>query len=44
MILIVKPEEDVVELNVAIIGGIFASSLHEIDEFVLGANIHGCDS
>ena len=42
MILIVSPEKDVVELNVTIVGCILTSSLHEVDEFVLGANVHGC--
>ena len=40
VILNVKPEKDVVELNVTIVGCVLTSSLHEVDKLVLGANVH----
>ena len=37
------PEEDVVELDVAIIGSILACSLHEVDKLVLRSDVHDDD-
>ena len=34
------PEQDVVELNVAIIGSILACSLHEVNKLVLRSDVH----
>ena len=36
-----KPEENVVELDVAVIGLVLAGSLHEVDELGLAVDVHG---
>ena len=36
-----KPEKNVVELDVAVIGLVLAGSLHEVDELGLAVDVHG---
>ena len=36
-----KPEENVVELDVAVIGLVLAGPLHEVDELGLAVDVHG---
>ena len=43
MIFVAKlPEQDVVELDVAVIGLVLAGPLHEVDELFLAADVHDC--
>ena len=37
-----KPEENVVELDVAVIGLVLAGPLHEVDELFLAVDVHDC--
>ena len=36
------PEQDVVKLDVAVIGLVLAGPLHEVDELFLAVDVHGC--
>ena len=36
------PEQDVVKLDVAVIGLVLAGPLHEVDELFLAVDVHDC--
>ena len=36
------PEQDVVELDVAVVGLVLAGPLHEVDELFLAVDVHDC--